>query len=47
MDSQTLSPNTLLSLLMDSQGGVASSLLVNLVPGLQDNAGKLWTNAHF
>jgi hypothetical protein len=35
---------------MDSQTGVASSLLVSLVlehPGLQENADKLWTNAQF
>jgi hypothetical protein len=32
---------------MDSQGGDVSSLLVSLVPRLQENAGKLWKNAQF
>jgi hypothetical protein len=50
MDSMFFSPNLLINLLMDNQGGVSSSILVNIVLGylgLQKNAGKLWTNAQF
>jgi hypothetical protein len=35
---------------MGNPGGVSSSILVGIVlgyPGLQENAGKLWTNTQF
>jgi hypothetical protein len=50
MDSPTFSPNSLLNLLMDSQGGASSSLPISLIlehQGLQKNVNKLWTNAQF
>jgi hypothetical protein len=50
MDSLTFSPNLLISLLMDNQGGASSSILVNIVlgyPELQENVRKLWTTAQF
>jgi hypothetical protein len=50
MDSLTPSPNSLLNLLMDSQGGASSSIPVNIVLGhlgFQKNASRLWKNAQF